>query len=309
MSGRTLVVRTHRSRLPDGSAKSNLGDLLRASVVTRCLEEDFRWLTDRVGCELLAPFIGRERIVVLEELGGSLYLPAGARVLQLDDHPEAARRVVGRGLRIRGFVPGDGGAVVPENDRIASLVAYRSVRPDGASWQESLITGLGFEWKEQDYPAPVAAPVRRVDVGLNHAVHAAWTSKAWPLQRFAQLAEQLSPRYRVSWQRGIDDLSQYIHWLSSCRVVVTADSLGLHLASALRCRVLAVVGPCESREHPYGRVRFVRPTPRPCMPCQSPRCAAGIGSCLSEVDPAALVPWIESGLRATTSHPPMAPPT
>ena len=47
------------------------------------------------------------------------------------------------------------------------------------TWQQSLVEGMGFTWKEQDYPTPAIKTPETFDVGLNWNVHPDWTSKLW----------------------------------------------------------------------------------------------------------------------------------
>ncbi len=303
MRSRPLVVRTSRSRLEDGRFKSNLGDLVRASILTRCLPEDARWLTDRNGERLLGCFIDPARIYVLEDLGEALRLEPGTHVYQLDDHTTAAERVRGERLVWTGFLPEAGGSVRPANDRIAGILPYRAGVVGAISWQQSLIEGAGFSWRQQDYPEARVPHTRRFDVGLNHRVHAEWTSKQWAPDNWRALARALARSRTVDWQQGEADLDAYIRWLASCRLVVTGDSLGLHLASALRCKVVALTGPTESREFDYDRLRHVQPGARVCQPCQAPVCGAGLSTCLDEISPRRVCAAVNDvlGASATTA--------
>ncbi len=297
---RRLVVRTSRSRLADGSFKSNLGDLLRASVLDRCLPRNAMWLTDEAGLRLLGAFVDPARIRVLEELDEPLELAPGAEIYQLDDHATAARFIRGEHLVWRGFIPEADGRVVPANDRIAGILSYREPGNGDLSWQQSLVEGLGFEWRRQDYPEPRLQIERGFDVGLNHQVHPEWKTKHWDIACWRALAASLTPMRSVSWQQGMSDIQVYLRWLARCRVVVTTDSLGLHLASALGCHVVAITGPTESREFSYGRVRAVRPGARACAPCHAPTCGAGLSTCLDEISPRSVKLFVDDALACST---------
>jgi heptosyltransferase-2 len=65
-------------------------------------------------------------------------------------------------------------------------------------------------------------------------------------------------------------------WIASCRLLVTNDSLGLHLAMALNVKFVAFFGPTSSFEvHDYGLGEFVHADGESftCMPCYSPVCS------------------------------------
>lgn len=144
-----------------------------------------------------------------------------------------------------------------------------------ACWQQNLIEMLGLPWREQPYvlgPRPAVTPVN--DVGLNHLVGSKWPTKRMPEARWAEAATALEGLgLRVSWQQGAGDLKQYMDWLASCRVVLTQDSLGLHLALALGRRVVALFGSSDPWEvHFYGRGVMLRHEECPHMPCGQPVC-------------------------------------
>ncbi|GAB6038264.1 lipopolysaccharide heptosyltransferase I [Fundidesulfovibrio butyratiphilus] len=159
--------------------------------------------------------------------------------------------------------PSSGGAPSNEPDR------------GHVCWQQNLIEMLGLPWREQPYvlgPRPAVEPVN--DVGLNHLVGAKWPTKRMAESKWVEAATALEGLgLRVSWQRGAGDLRQYMDWLASCKVVLTQDSLGLHLALALGRRVVGLFGPTDPWEvHFYGRGVMLRREECPLMPCGRPEC-------------------------------------
>jgi heptosyltransferase-2 len=84
-------------------------------------------------------------------------------------------------------------------------------------------------------------------IGLNHKVGGKFPGKAWPF--FDRFFSE-NPQY--SWQEG-DNLQDYVNWINSCEVLVTNDSLGLHLAIALGRKFVALFGPTLEHEvYSYG---------------------------------------------------------
>ena len=65
-----------------------------------------------------------------------------------------------------------------------------------------------------------------------------------------------------------------LSWLASCRLIITCDSLGLHLALALRKKVVALFGPTAPEQiHMYGLGVKLTPTvERACIPCYQTQC-------------------------------------
>ena len=104
-------------------------------------------------------------------------------------------------------------------------------------------------------------------------MHPDWTSKLWSKASWEKAKETLSKAgYSVSWQQGLNDFNEYMAWMNSCRLVISVETLGLHLTSALKKKVIALIGPTTNTEFSYGRVTDLRPKPRACMPCNMPKC-------------------------------------
>lgn len=81
--------------------------------------------------------------------------------------------------------------------------------------------------------------------------------------------------YTIDWQKGLDNLYQYINWINSCRLLVTNDSLGMHLAIALKKRLVALFGPSSHKEvYLYGRGVILTPqSSYTCIPCLKRECS------------------------------------
>jgi heptosyltransferase-2 len=82
-------------------------------------------------------------------------------------------------------------------------------------------------------------------IGLNHKIGGKWPHKAWPMENWERLANLIGEP--ATWQYG-DTLEDYIKWVGSCRIIVTNDSLGLHLALAMDKKVVALFGPTNPDE-------------------------------------------------------------
>jgi heptosyltransferase-2 len=143
---------------------------------------------------------------------------------------------------------------------------------------------MGFKWLEQDYMIPKIKSLEEYDIGLNFDVHPEWKSKKWPMEYWQELNNLLSKDFKVSFQRGLNNFEEYLKWLASCRIIVTCETFGLHLASALRKKTIALVGPLENSEYPYGRIELITPQKRKCMPCNQKECNYG-KSCIEEITP------------------------
>jgi len=257
---KNLIIRTSYSKLPNGELKPNFGDLIRSSILIDCIGNDFLWITDARSINLLKHFIDPKKIINIEDKNlGELSFD---NIYNLDNYitnKEIFKKIKGKW---HGYVF-DGEKVSPENKLITITAPPYEFEE---SWQQKFIESFGFEWKEQDYPL-INTKEPTIDVGFNWHSPPEWIAKQWPKEHWKELEEILKKKYSVSWQQGLDNFDEYVNWLSSCKVIVTCESLGLHLASALRKKVISIVGPMEGKEYSYNRISQLKPEPRECMPC------------------------------------------
>jgi heptosyltransferase-2 len=84
--------------------------------------------------------------------------------------------------------------------------------------------------------------------------------------------------------------------LARCAVVVTGDSLGMHLAIAEKRPVVVLFGPtCAQEIELYGRGEAIVAA-SPCAPCYRPECARN-PSCMQEIEPGTVVAAVERLLK------------
>lgn len=143
-------------------------------------------------------------------------------------------------------------------------------------WQKILIEMLGVEWKGQKCILGYQPDTEVIyDVGLNYMVGSKWPTKAMPMAKWEELEKQLlDSGYVVSWQEGLTDLYEYMDWLNSNRLIISHDSLGLHLALAMEKKVVGLFGTSDPREvYLYQLGRSIVPnTLCPFKPCLRPEC-------------------------------------
>lgn len=288
-----LIIKSSYSTLPTGEIKSNFGDLVRSTILLNCINEDYLWLTNEKSISLLKFFVDPKKIITFKEGIDTQNILSELVVYNIDNY------ITDRKLfsKIKGKWKGyifNGNGLETQNKFIINIEPYTPSMIK-SSWQESLIRGMGFKWKKQDYAFPTIRKNETVDVGLNWHVHPKWKTKQWPKEYWKQLAGILKEKYSVSWQQGLKRFDKYIDWISSCRLIVTCDTLGLHLASALRKKVIAIVGSTENREFSYKRIFFIRPKTRGCMPCNSPDCYLE-KNCLSEIAPEKVAKFVSNVL-------------
>jgi heptosyltransferase-2 len=264
---------------------TSLGDVLRTTVILYPFVEDHvTWLVDEQAYPLLEgnPYINRILFYDLtsvlqlqrERFDTVINLEKVPGVCALADSISAWRRYGFRFDEQRGEAEAYDGC-----EKVVSLCKDGDLkRTHQGSWQESLLQIVGARWEGQEYLLgykPQTA--EQFDIGLNWAVGSKWPNKAWPAERWDELKALLDGTYSYSMQQGMENLHAYMDWINSCHMLVTNDSLGLHIALALRKKVVVLYGPTNPNEtHFYGRGEVLYPDSGcPCLPCLEPVCTNG----------------------------------
>jgi len=154
-------------------------------------------------------------------------------------------------------------------------------------WQKVLIEMLGVEWKGQEYIIGYKPKTEETyDVGLNYEVGSKWPTKAMPIERWKELENcLLALGYSVSWQRGLKDLYEYMDWINSCKLIISTDSLGIHLAFTFKKKVIGIFGSTDSQEiYLYDKGKVIHSS-QECtyMPCYYSKCITGL-NCMNSID-------------------------
>ena len=141
---------------------------------------------------------------------------------------------------------------------------------------ELLYETVDQKWQGQGLVLTTKKPAKiKYDVGFNHAVGGKWPTKAWPMDHWKKLEHLLEGQFTLSWQQGHKNLSKYIEWINSCRVIVTSDSLGQAIGQALGKKVITLYGSTNYRRMQGVPNVEVVPSMLKCphMPCYMPVCS------------------------------------
>lgn len=157
-----------------------------------------------------------------------------------------------------------------------------------------------------------------------------WSTKRWPVERFAAVAQELAREKRAvvvilggpdeaQLARNLGDqldvpvingagtlsLMDSACLLSRCRLLIGNDSGLMHMATALQVPVVAIFGPTvqEFGFYPFQARAEVVSTPLPCRPCStkgSRRCPRGHHACMQDISSARVLAaartmWESSG--------------
>jgi heptosyltransferase-2 len=261
----------------------SLGDVIRTTPLLEALKEKYPkskiiFLTDFKAKELVENNKYIDKLLIWDEFIGFLLLKEKFDiVINLEKHPGicALTDMIDAWQKF-GFRLGND-FQIDEYEKNVSFIDYinnKEIKKD--YWQKILIEHIGIKWKEQKYSLGYKPTTKEsFDIGLNYMVGNKWPTKAMNKYKWEQLYNKLTKfGYKVDWQRGLNNLKEYIDWINSCKLIISQDSLGLHLAMALNKKVIGLFGATDYKEiFPYNNTIFIQAeTDCPFIPCYKSSC-------------------------------------
>lgn len=288
MSGKKqkiLIIKVGYSETldPEISNVTSYGDVLRTTVLLNLYKNDHvTWLVAENAYPILKnnPYIDRVLIYDLtstlqlqsEHFDTVINLEKVPGLCALADQVTAWRRY---GFR---FDVKEGQAEAYEGTQNTLNVCHDEERKKTGKrhWQEHLFEMVGASWQGEGYVLGYRpGGQEKYDIGFNYQVGQKWPSKEWGIDNWKRLEKLLHGEFRVSWQQGLDSMEEYFEWINSCKMIVTNDSFGLHLAVALKKKIVALFGPtntCETYLYGLGSIVLANDCSCPHVPCYMPEC-------------------------------------
>jgi heptosyltransferase-2 len=305
MNQKILIIKSGYSEFlfNKDSEKPSLGDILRITPILYLFKEDnVTWVTDKEAFPLLEgnPYINRllaldfstAMNLLDEDFDIVINLEKNHDICKLANRINAWKKYGFRFDKIKNRVEA--------YDRASEVLAYGSnvklKRETNKVAQELLFEIIGEKWKEQEYVLGYK-PNKQIytyNIALNTKVGAKFPNKAWPERYWDILEKMLKDKgFTVTRQDKqssdiLSNLHSYMDWLNSCKMIVTNDSLGLHLGIALKKKVIGLFGPTKPGEvYFYGRGKAVTPSSSlTCVPCldDEGKCSTG-KDCMKRIQP------------------------
>lgn len=282
---KVLIIKLGYSETLDSSLglTTSLGDVLRTTVILHFFKDShITWLVDEKALPLLENNKYIDKIMVYNS--NTIFELKKEKfdiIVNLEKVPEVcvfSDSLVANeyfGFSLNG-VNNNIQKCSPGSKRLIELTQdLNKKRENKDCWQKILTRVLGKQWSGQEYILGYKPKSKiQYDIGFNWTTGYKWTNKAWPRDSWERLESLIKDKYSISWQEGLNSIHEYIDWINSCRLIITADSLGLHLGLALKKRVVALFGPTSHREiYFYNRSSFLLPeAPYKCMPCLKSNC-------------------------------------
>lgn len=299
-----LIIKTGYSEFLDkekDSRKVSLGDVLRTTPLLHLYKNDYVvWVSDKEVFPLLEnnQYINRllhfDWIVAeqlkSEEFDTIINLEKVPGICALSDKIRARRSRYG-------FTFNSQTGSAEAYDKAFEILAVGAdpelKKRNKKNFQELLFEMLGEKWNGEEYILGYKSKSKELyDIGLNTQIGEKWSTKAWLMKNWDELEGMLvEDGFKVSRQDKqekeiLTNLYSYMDWLNSCKMIVSNDSLGMHLGIALKRKVLALVGPTPNKEvYFYERGKAILPEPLPnCLPCFKGTCERG-KNCMEDISP------------------------
>jgi heptosyltransferase-2 len=245
-----------------------LGDVLRTTSILWCFrDDDVVWVTEREAFPLLrnTPYV-KKIISISEALNAKNFV--FDELYNFDEDSRACQ--LARDARVekkKGFNFKDGGFFPFDFDSEYAYALSKNnelkFKLNKKTYQQIIFEMSGYNWEGQDYILGYQPKGEiEYEVGINYFVGKKFPNKAWP--HWKKLSEMLDS---VCLQSEFKTLEEYIDWIDSCRIIVTGDSLGMHIALALKKKVIILMGSTSWNEiETYKRAVIVR-SELSCLPC------------------------------------------
>lgn len=246
------------------------GDVVRTTVLLHLFRnDDITWITAKHNIEVL-PFQqpNLSSVIAIEDVNNSGILNEEFDlVISLDDDSKCATLA-------SSFKTKEMFGAYMEGDKVAYTSAanewfdmglssrFGKERADEIKWenqdsyQEILYRMLGHQFNGEEYLIPEDVKHNQASkiIGIEARAGARWPTKMW--NKYDELAEQLKKEgHEVVFFKDRDTIRDYMHDIAQTNMLVCGDTLGMHIALALKMPVVTLFT-CTSAVEIYGYNRM-----------------------------------------------------
>ncbi len=279
-----------------------LGDVLRTTTILNVLEGNVTWITKPGASPLLENIPRINRIVDdVKNIKGNHF----DAVLSLDDDIAGCsilKEITFNNLY--GFYENNGKILPREEAREWWAMSLNGPedrderkQANRKSFQYYLFKNIGLEFKGQDYVFGYKPKdVKKDIIGLEGRAGDRWPMKIW--SHYDLLEDRLrKDGFKIKIFKQRKDIRDYISDINSCKLVVSGDSLAMHIALALKKKVVALFGPTNPYEiEMYGRGVKLHSN-MPCISCYKKSICENKPNCMESLDVGTVYASIKGLLR------------
>jgi heptosyltransferase II len=246
-----------------------LGDVLRTTPLLHVLPRGVIWVTSTKAAPLLEQNPLIERLCLFENLDASLIEEPFDLVINLEDEIAVSRLATQISASRRlGPRMSENGITYDEDSRpwfdmslssrFGKEKADQLKRENRKSYQDLIFAMISKKFEGQEYILQTPNGVKTVPalIGIEQRVGDVWPMKQW--NKFDSLAHELEHRgFSLKFFEQRLRLQQYVEDIQECEVVVSGDTLAMHIAIALKKKAVAIFT-CTSPQEIYDYGRLIK---------------------------------------------------
>jgi heptosyltransferase-2 len=256
-----------------------MGDVLRTTALLRVLEGDIYWVTKKECIPLLPAKDGLlKQVIDINDAEKAVKNIIFDLVLCLDDDLEAASlaTLINKTKLVGSFLDTSGKLTYTDLScewfdmglisKLGKENADDLKKRNSKTYQEIIFGMIGKEFKGEEYIINFDGKLKRnkkkeeMLIGIEGRVDKRWPTKQW--DKYGQLGEALRRGgLRVRFFQQREKINEYINDLSECDLIITGDTLALHVSLALGIESVSIFTCTSPGEiYDYGRtVKIISP--------------------------------------------------
>ena len=255
-----------------------MGDVLRTTPLLRAINGNVYWITQKECIPLLMAGNNLKKIIDVDYAKRELRNMSFDLVMCLDDDIKAAELVTkfNSGSLIGSFVDVSGKVSYTDSSKewfdmglISKLGKEKAddlKKRNSKTYQEIIFGMIGKEFKGEEYIINFDGKLKRnkkkeeMLIGIEGRSDKRWPAKQW--NKYDQLDEVLRrDGLRVRFFQQREKINEYINDLSECDLIITGDTLALHVSLVLGIKSVSIFTCTSPAEiYDYGRtVKIISP--------------------------------------------------
>lgn len=257
-----------------------MGDVARTTPLLYILSGDIYWVTKKE-CIPLLPVDNHylKQVIDVGQAEDSLRNINFDLILSLDDEFEAARlaTVVNKTTLIGSYLDSSGRVTYTDPaaewfdmgliSRFGKEKADELKKNNIKTYQEIIFRMIGRKFKGEEYILNFEVQTKnsnkkreKMVIGIESRADERWPMKRW--NKYSQLGDMLrKDGFEVKFFQQRDMIHQYVSDINECNLIITGDTLALHIAVALKIKAVAIfICTSPTEIYDYGRmIKVVSP--------------------------------------------------
>lgn len=238
------------------------GDVIRTTPILRRVKGEVSWLTYKDSVPLLCnnPFIHRVidfkdcRILLDKKFDWVINLEEDWRARAIHELVKAKKKT----LWCREWCE--------------MSIDDEAKKRNKKSYQYYMFKALGLSFKGEEYVLNEEPKIVKDGVvGIENRAGDTWRLKLW--DKYPKLISLLQKKgFKIKIFKHRDNVDDFLKDINDCRIIVTGDTLAMHLGLGLKKKIVAIFGPTSSTEiYSYGRMKKII-SPAACQCCYKRQC-------------------------------------